>query len=615
MNAVDKFRVVARLLLLPLLVSCFVIALPGSASAEPSGSDTSSVTAAGSGHDSSCIWSIEGNDGTPFSFNSTPRNAWYRCYFHDWDSWGGWPTVVVGSSNQSVHCVNTSCFAGRLGTWYSYQRIESLTETANVQFLNGSGFFEGYFRMSRPTGSFSNVTALWVASITGTAGAVDGSQTDFGDYSGSRQIGVPWSSFDSTWPTYNFGERYSSVPPNVCDRLEYSITALTGYLPPLAPGFVVDGGDSVTFEVDAGPSYSPGDAFDLSFRFHSGQQWGELINHTGINLALPLPQDRVVTRSGPPHLLAEFEVRCWDPALDAYTYWTYGAGSSDSPGLDACSLLDVTFELTEPSSGGSFVLYDGAPGRQILVGESLRVSASASGLPFPVDVTYGAAEDGDVLIPTRALGSLSGSGTLTDTYVIPNDGSVLLSVPMRSVYVGCTLPTGETRYQGSLDPDFGTLPPDFGEGQSRDYSKCFTFEGMSLTSPSTWLRGIGRMSVCLVVPDSDYLAEDFEEVKTELRSNAPFSWAVNGYDMAADATVGLEDGVDSTSSACVWELAGLSVFDPTLDGSTQASFCPAALVLPGQPLDDWSQWRYLLGKLVAVAWGFGVAALAFRGLS
>lgn len=67
------------------------------------------------------------------------------------------------------------------------------------------------------------------------------------------------------------------------------------------------------------------------------------------------------------------------------------------------------------------------------------------------------------------------------------------------------------------------------------FAGCFSFSGMSLTSPASWVRGIGEMGFCLVrvafVPDSAFLDDLVSEVVSFAEESFPFSMGVLAVDM------------------------------------------------------------------------------------
>lgn len=133
--------------------------------------------------------------------------------------------------------------------------------------------------------------------------------------------------------------------------------------------------------------------------------------------------------------------------------------------------------------------------------------------------------------------------------------------PTAALYVAvlCWSETGRSQFNAKVyGLDRTTSPHDVADlGQDDDgnrspVSRCFEFEGLSLTSPSTWVTGIGEMSVCL----SNWLfvptPSELESVTSALRAaqdREPFAsvaWAADEVRTAA-VDLGTVTGGDDCS--------------------------------------------------------------------
>lgn len=141
---------------------------------------------------------------------------------------------------------------------------------------------------------------------------------------------------------------------------------------------------------------------------------------------------------------------------------------------------------------------------------------------------------------------------------------------------------------------------------------CYASSGMTLTNPVSWVTGAGRMVVCLaewaVVPDSDMIAAEWDELYAEVEVAVPFAWVLGAYETVADSSDALEASIASNGNGCL-EL--LPRYGPTDDGS-HAAVCPAELATTGglqgtlwtdtiRPLAGiavWVFWLYSLGSAV-----------------
>lgn len=85
-------------------------------------------------------------------------------------------------------------------------------------------------------------------------------------------------------------------------------------------------------------------------------------------------------------------------------------------------------------------------------------------------------------------------------------------------------------------------------------ASCYEQAGMELTAPSTWIKGLGKMGVCLLewlfVPGDEYLSEWVDERQVTLRETFPLSVGMVFVDFASDTGDALESGAAPTGGGC-----------------------------------------------------------------
>lgn len=204
-------------------------------------------------------------------------------------------------------------------------------------------------------------------------------------------------------------------------------------------------------------------------------------------------------------------------------------------------------------------------------------------------------------------------------------------------------PTGGRRYRFDWSPtadfrieevglvcfDTGTrhnrfgfvIPFDYGYVDGLEYSdpagagdqSCYRFEDMSLTSPSSWLRGIGQMGSCLVrwfvIPSR--AGAEWAKLYDVLEVNVPFAWVIGAYSAVDDAVQGLTGAVAANSDNC---------FEWIVDGPLTANMpdeargvCPGELAKPGGPLAMIAPYRSFIGVAVWVLWLLSLGSIIFPG--
>lgn len=135
-----------------------------------------------------------------------------------------------------------------------------------------------------------------------------------------------------------------------------------------------------------------------------------------------------------------------------------------------------------------------------------------------------------------------GTAVSTWTGSFPPSASGWFTVRWTQAVDGLTSRHGVWCDQGAFGDVLYQFDATYVGSDSEGEEACFSFESMSLTSPSSWLRGLGRMSTCLLkwtfVPDSAELAVKFDEFQDELFGQFPFSIVATAADFLS--TLGTE---------------------------------------------------------------------------
>lgn len=323
--------------------------------------------------------------------------------------------------------------------------------------------------------------------------------------------------------------------PDPCLGLLVDVDFVSGNVGPTYPNdIVVSDGVEVGIKVESN-GFPVGEAADISFRFHSGQAFASAVTVGG---PFPtFPYDFSFTRAGPAHLLGEVEIRCDD--LTGSYYWTPGeVGWDTEEGVADCRSLDFAFQW----------LYDGdtewqapwEPVDRVLLPSTIRLVVSGATLTDTVTFVMRARDASDVLWESDPVQLTPGTFLPAELlFVPPADGS--LALHLDGLTVRCVDAAGESYDATPGGGGFSEPSSESGSG------RCFTFDGMSLTSPKSWVSGIGRMFVCIgewfFVPDDPAgWAEDQVE---QLQSEAPFSYAATGIEALDALTDPSPSGVDS----------------------------------------------------------------------
>lgn len=149
-----------------------------------------------------------------------------------------------------------------------------------------------------------------------------------------------------------------------------------------------------------------------------------------------------------------------------------------------------------------------------------------------------------------ALGGQTGGDVPFLNYVAPGSGRLTFTLPATVDepldFADLVFSCGDQTVTGVIVPgsaDLGLTGSinnggNDDDGESSSVAACFSFPKMSLTSPASWVRGLGGMFVCLVrvvvVPDGDTVAIYFTELKDVLADRPPFSLITMTVSFASD---------------------------------------------------------------------------------
>jgi hypothetical protein len=306
--------------------------------------------------------------------------------------------------------------------------------------------------------------------------------------------------------------------------------------------------------------------------------------------------------------LSQIQFQCDDP-LDLTTgtlylpFWDPGPSVNEPAWQGTPAYANPCSALVLSPSTGS--IEPGSTGRVLY---SLPTSG---GLDLEV-FAYGVSNFSPTTDPAFAVASTSALGVATggpppfDNGVAPGSGWLVFELPSTVdapvAYSDLVFACTDDVVSGVIVPGSadlgvtGTLGGDGGSASS--FSACFTFPSMSLTSPASWVRGIGGMFVCLVevlvLPDGDELLASFVDFADTAETRPPF--------IIIDALLDFGDGVASSFSSA----SGTGCFDtggiPGVGGSGE--FCI------GDGITVQSSQRSIIATLIVAPMLLGLVAHA-----
>lgn len=351
------------------------------------------------------------------------------------------------------------------------------------------------------------------------------------------------------FPSLYYVEEYVEVVP-ACAGLEPADFARNGgaeladleSVPPLSNG------DTLSFELGHESALVPlSSDVTLDYRWSSNQAWAPLYERSSTEVWVDPRLS--VSRAGASVQAQWLELRC----VDAYGdwFWRWDTGWEDFSTTDVCAEYSVTIEYrpldTDPYIDQS-VTWLGDP--EIVPPGGFQVTIDHPNTPAGVAnfaIMWGSGGSG-VLFASIIAGTTS--LPLVEEIEAPEFG-----VDYRDVRIRCTSADGSDPSEWDGD---GFVPVDPGDGNEA----CFTFSGLSLTSPGTWLRAAGQMGICvaewLLVPSTSSMVEFLEDAEDLARGNFPFSLLVvlvEFMDDTADAVTSssgcIDIGIDDIEGASV----------------------------------------------------------------
>jgi len=514
----------------------------------PTAGDTySSEWVAAPSNASSCVSAISSVDQSevdayfPGNLPATwsgPQTIAFRCYVKDYSSYTSPLTWGVDVDNYRYSTTGGEVFYDSLGA-PSNQVSETVEE-----FANGSALVEWSWTQTYPYVKYAGLYGVYrtgpVVNVGGTTSQAEAN---------GRAVG--WENFAAAFPANNFGEAYTPVPPNPCEAvsfdLAYKLAGETSFTVVADPGgTTLRSGDTVRITAVDG-SIDPPTAF--AARFAADLPWHVL----GGGPSATYPLEFELASVGPQTDFGAIEILC-DTLPSDPRYWQYSTGWDD---VRAAARACANVAWTWPSDP------------ELIVGESYELVAQwddynggsnlVTGLFLDYDDPGNASMDGrvavfDPLVATShgqtldSLWSASGAaGSEVDlslgSWNPPNviglrayvpfvfaGPSVTGAVPTSGAGVWCTDDSGDPPILYRMDSTYTGLGDEY-YNESPTSGGCFTFTGMSLTNPVSWVSGAGKMGLCLarvaafeiVMPDPAYLDEWMGDASAFFEGTFPFS--------------------------------------------------------------------------------------------
>lgn len=573
MTKVTKLRLIGRVLLPALILSVVVWNVAPASAAAPNTDGYSQPWLPPSTTGRSCVTALVDSETHSWAAK-TNTHIWIACYYLDIVNHYETPPSSFGHGTPYTSCSwSTTSWGSTSSFGCTSFRFTEFTETHYVEYGDGSGFVQAHFKIQKTNGS-SDTTLDEVGPIHwGPAGEVSCAPTqcfEMGDNSPgtpadsvsvSASIRSPWSQWGDAWPEYNFGTAFGSGPPNPClaydvtfDSYDSSADEWSAHVG--INGVIIADNDRVRVTINDTDATFPLEVTTWYARFNDSMSYEPIIGTSTLTVALPVYGDLV--RSGSSVDLSDFQMFC-RPANGSDQWFYPGIGFDSDPPDDTTTCSAYTFGLRVSHDGGATY-------------EDLTST----------DVGFVQSDDWVEVTTYLAAGRTAEAATIG---FLPSPGASWLEVhqvasptlfPLSTVFqlaepaqlldsaVSCIGADGTTTYSGPNGEPTATASEE----------SCYDQSGMSLTSPSTWVRGIGRMASCvvqfLVVPDVDTLDETIGTASSDLEEQFPFSagyMAADFYDEAAN-TIGTSTGcidldIDpgGVDTGCI-DMAGGSVTGP-----------------------------------------------------
>lgn len=223
---------------------------------------------------------------------------------------------------------------------------------------------------------------------------------------------------------------------------------------------------------------------------------------------------------------------------DAYPD-TFVGGGSFPPA--ACEGLGFAIREDGVTLGGSLAGVNADEGKTyVLRVSSIPTTGAAETFTFWFDGDAGGDTVGPTYLGTATAPLAGGIKDFNVTGIL-----VALEDPtpdLGNIRVRCdtTRVSGVMYWDGDTGSSAGIPPLEQLEpGDAATLGECFTFEGMSLTSPASWVRGIGTMLACLgrwaFIPSDEQLDGFMADVEL-LTADPPLQWVVEGIDYVEGAS-------------------------------------------------------------------------------
>jgi hypothetical protein len=363
------------------------------------------------------------------------------------------------------------------------------------------------------------------------------------------------------------------------------------------------------------PAGYPSTSFKFRFRWSTGA-WLPL------PLSLPVPAGGTVEISmgatvPGPRVLSQFQLECEN---QGQVRWgtSFGSPTDREPTIGGCQSLRLV--------GPEFVV-------EFLLGETYTFFLSVpDGVEFESDIDRLAVRVGDELGWIRNLLTDADELLLEDVEQVGGSTVAIPFSPMSGqTYEFDWTPSVTTHRDraGLVCHDdswrnnlFGVVYPfsrdygnDLGYLDPEDLAReetCMEQTGMELTSPSSWVRGIGRMASCLVqflfVPDADAVSDAWSGLSSQMDDRAPTAWVTQGLGSAEAVVHNMDSELEASTGDCIQWLPDYSFRGVTHDGQ---GFCLAAAV----DGTNWETFRYWAGAIVWAFFGISMIALGLSLLS
>lgn len=316
-------------------------------------------------------------------------------------------------------------------------------------------------------------------------------------------------------------------------------------VPNVGPGDLL----GFTVEHELGLAPLPVDA-TLSYRWGPGQAWASVGTFSEGDVLVS--RTFSVTRSGESVQATSLELRCQSLGDDD-AFWQNSTGWSGSSGAWACEGYDISISVGLPPSDYDDIftwMADNPTRFSIFDPETIQVIVDHPG-PV-VGFARFALRVGGVFADERLDVFPDTEDDLPLPFFVTPPEDDVDGYDLRDIEVVCQDGVGRTF--GVWDADSGEFVPEL-PGGTADSAGCFTFSGMSLTSPASWLRGGGNMLVCLgewlFVPSGDEIPDAWDGLYAAAVESVPFAWVAEAHSLLSDAAEGTAASIEANEDGCL----------------------------------------------------------------